>query len=27
MTTAEMTEMIRAAGYQSVERNSLYQPV
>jgi len=27
MTTAEMTEMIRAAGYLPVERDSLYQPV
>ena len=27
MTTTEMTDMIRAAGYQPVERNSLYQPV
>ena len=26
MTTAEIMEMIRAAGYQPVERNSLYQP-
>jgi 2-iminoacetate synthase ThiH len=27
MTTAGMTEMIRAAGYQPVERDSLYRPV
>lgn len=27
MTTAEMTEMIRAAGYQPIERDSLYRPV
>ena len=27
MTTNEMTEMIRTAGYQPVERDSLYQPV
>ena len=27
MTTAEITEMIRAAGYQPVERDSLYRPV
>ena len=26
MTTGEMVEMIRAAGYHPVERNSLYQP-
>jgi aminodeoxyfutalosine synthase len=27
MTSAEMTEMIRAAGYQPIERNSLYQSI
>ncbi len=26
-TTTEMTEMIRSAGYQPVERDSLYQPI
>jgi len=27
MSTTEMVEMIRAAGYRPVERNSLYHPV